>query len=53
VVPDPNTVFTDITNIYRVQEEARRFDSDPVEEEAISKSKSEDKEVEDYIITTL
>jgi hypothetical protein len=50
VVPDPNTIFADIANIRRAQEEAGRFDSEPSESETTSESELEEEEVLEEIV---
>ena len=44
MVLDPNTIFADIDNIRRAQEEAGRFDSKS------SKSESEEEDIVDEIV---
>jgi len=50
VVPDPNTIFADIDNIQRAQEEAGRFDSESFELETTSESELEEEDMVDEIV---
>ena len=52
VAPDPNGVFSDITNICQAQREAGRLESSSEDEEEESEEESEEEGVEDCIITS-
>ena len=50
VVPDPNTTFATIEDVYKAQVEAGRIEVELEEEDTTSESEEEESEEEDCII---